>query len=278
MARTRGLRRANSGCCGTAAARPPSWRSAAASATTPSAAIPCSTATRSTRCAAARSRRHAGPLAQPAAGRPLPLRRRRPPARPVRAGKTQRDPRPGPLAALALVEQTETSVTVEVTLLPQTGYPYGLRVRNDYTAGRRPASPWPRRRPTSAPNRCRTAWASTRTSRVGTPTVDEDRAERPGRHLDRGRRRAASRPAAHPVEGSPYDYRTARLIGDAVLDTAFTDLIRDDDGRQRRLATLSDGTPDDPGLGGRDVPLPPGLHRRHAGRARAAARARRSSR
>jgi aldose 1-epimerase len=36
-----------------------------------------------------------------------------------------------------------------------------------------------------------------------------------------------------PVTGSELDYRTGRLIGDAVMDTAFTDLERDDTGIAR---------------------------------------------
>ncbi len=36
-----------------------------------------------------------------------------------------------------------------------------------------------------------------------------------------------------PVDGTPYDFRTARPIGDLVVDTAFTDLERDPDGRWR---------------------------------------------
>ncbi len=35
------------------------------------------------------------------------------------------------------------------------------------------------------------------------------------------------------VEGSDYDFRVARRIGDLVLDTAYTDLVADDDGRVR---------------------------------------------
>jgi aldose 1-epimerase len=34
-----------------------------------------------------------------------------------------------------------------------------------------------------------------------------------------------------PVEGSAFDFRRSRPIGDAVLDTAFADLVRDRDGR-----------------------------------------------
>ena len=37
--------------------------------------------------------------------------------------------------------------------------------------------------------------------------------------------------ATHPVEGSAYDFRANRPIGDLTLDTAFTDLARGADGR-----------------------------------------------
>jgi aldose 1-epimerase len=36
-----------------------------------------------------------------------------------------------------------------------------------------------------------------------------------------------------PVEGTEYDFREPRPIGDTKLDHAFTDLVRDDDGRAR---------------------------------------------
>ena len=36
-----------------------------------------------------------------------------------------------------------------------------------------------------------------------------------------------------PVEGSPVDLRARRPLGDLRLDTAFTDLVRDDDGMWR---------------------------------------------
>jgi aldose 1-epimerase len=37
--------------------------------------------------------------------------------------------------------------------------------------------------------------------------------------------------STHPVQGSPYDFRASRPIGDLALDTAFTDLDRGPDGR-----------------------------------------------
>jgi aldose 1-epimerase len=44
----------------------------------------------------------------------------------------------------------------------------------------------------------------------------------------------------HPVEGTDLDWRTGRRIADASLDTAFTDLSRDADGRWEVSVTLAD--------------------------------------
>ena len=43
------------------------------------------------------------------------------------------------------------------------------------------------------------------------------------------------------VSGGPYDFRKPRLIGDTLLDTAFTGLQRDPDGRTRVRLTSADG-------------------------------------
>ncbi|GII80048.1 aldose 1-epimerase [Sphaerisporangium rufum] len=45
------------------------------------------------------------------------------------------------------------------------------------------------------------------------------------------------------VTGTPYDFRTARPIGDLALDTAFTGLARDADGRVRVRLTGAGGAP-----------------------------------
>ena len=44
-----------------------------------------------------------------------------------------------------------------------------------------------------------------------------------------------------PVEGTPYDLRSARILGDLSLDTAYTDLKPDGDGRVRVLLGQGDG-------------------------------------
>ncbi|MET8156782.1 aldose 1-epimerase family protein [Sphaerisporangium sp. NPDC005289] len=45
-----------------------------------------------------------------------------------------------------------------------------------------------------------------------------------------------------PVEGTPYDFRAARPIGELSLDTPFTSLTRDADGRVRARLATADGT------------------------------------
>jgi aldose 1-epimerase len=46
---------------------------------------------------------------------------------------------------------------------------------------------------------------------------------------------------AVPVEGTPYDLRAGRVLGDLVIDHCFTDLARDDDGLARVRLTGPDG-------------------------------------
>jgi aldose 1-epimerase len=47
--------------------------------------------------------------------------------------------------------------------------------------------------------------------------------------------------STEPVDGSAWDFRTARRIGDTVLDTPFAELDRDGDGRVVVRLTTSDG-------------------------------------
>jgi aldose 1-epimerase len=67
---------------------------------------------------------------------------------------------------------------------------------------------------------------------VGGSTVDSARLTVPAAtYLQADDRGIAVDP--RPVDGTPYDFRTARPIGDLVLDTAYRDLTRDSDGRWR---------------------------------------------
>jgi aldose 1-epimerase len=65
---------------------------------------------------------------------------------------------------------------------------------------------------------------------VGTPTVDPVFLQVPARTVLLFDERGLPRAAQH-VDGTAYDFREARPIGPALLDNAFTDLARGDDGR-----------------------------------------------
>ena len=72
--------------------------------------------------------------------------------------------------------------------------------------------------------------------------------------------------AAVPVEGTEYDFRRLRPLGELALDTCFGDLERGADGLAR--ATLAGGRAVSP-LDGRALPLHPRPHDAHRHRARA---------
>ena len=68
--------------------------------------------------------------------------------------------------------------------------------------------------------------------RVGTPLIDSCTLRVPAAtHLLMDSRMLPTGRAG--VEGSPFDFRKPRQIGDLRLDTAYTDLVRDTDGRAR---------------------------------------------
>jgi aldose 1-epimerase len=136
-----------------------------------------------------------------------------------------------------LVDQSESSVTVEVTLLPQTGYPYGLRVTNAYTLdanGLTLATTAANIGPDPLPYGVGFHPYLT----LGAPTVDEAVLTLPATTWIAVDERSLPSGTA-PVEGTEYDFRTPRRIGGAVLDTAFTDLVRDE--RGNAVVTLADG-------------------------------------
>ena len=68
---------------------------------------------------------------------------------------------------------------------------------------------------------------------AGPETVDGAILHVPARHTLDVDDRGLPTGARTPVEGTDRDFTTARFVGPAVLDTAFTTLDRDADGRAR---------------------------------------------
>lgn len=138
-----------------------------------------------------------------------------------------------------VVEHSTSRVAVSCTSYPQPGYPWPLHVRNDVTLGDDGLT----MRTTitnagdaPAPVGCGSHPYVT----VGTPTVDTAVLHLPAATwLPTGDQQIPTGRAE--VAGTPYDFRTARPIGDVEIDYTYTDLHRDDDGRFRLRLAAPDG-------------------------------------
>jgi aldose 1-epimerase len=128
-----------------------------------------------------------------------------------------------------VAERSETSVVVEHTLHPQTGYPFTLQVSVLYTVGADGLSSTVTA--TNVGDRpCPYGMGAHPYLRVDAGTIDGCRLEVPGAsrltHDDRGIPTGGA-----AVDGTEYDFRSRRRIHDTRLDTAYTDLRREPDGR-----------------------------------------------
>jgi aldose 1-epimerase len=140
--------------------------------------------------------------------------------------------------AWEVVSHTDDAVELSCTCAPQTGYPWRLLMTNRW----------------SLDDRGLTATTTVRNQgeqaapvavgfhpyiTAGTPTIDEVELVIPGstriltgeQQIPVGQER---------VEGTAYDFRQQRRLGDLKIDHAYTDLARDDDGLARlRLVAAS---------------------------------------
>ena len=119
--------------------------------------------------------------------------------------------------------QEPDRVVMELTLHPQPGYPFTLALSVEYRLG-----PGGLSVATTAANRgdrpCPYGAGAHPYLTVGTETVDDALLEVPAATWVEADDRGIPTGSA-PVDGSPYDFRLARPIGDLVLDTAFTDIL-----------------------------------------------------
>jgi aldose 1-epimerase len=136
-------------------------------------------------------------------------------------------------ATWKVVDREPERVLLDYTLEPELGYPFALGLSIEYALSEAGLSV------------TTTAWNLGRENcpygagqhpylTLGTPTIDTLRLQVPGRVVEFSDERGLPVHSA-PVEGTEYDFRAGREIGETVLDNAFTELDRDEDGRARVL-------------------------------------------
>ncbi len=127
--------------------------------------------------------------------------------------------------------RAQNRVSMECELRPSPGYPFSLRLSIEYRLGRDGLTVTADAENIGACN-LPVGLGFHPYLTVGTATVDElhltvparTRVTTDERGLPDGRR---------PVAGTPFDFMGGNVIGGLRLDTAFTDLVRDADGRAR---------------------------------------------
>lgn len=138
-----------------------------------------------------------------------------------------------------VAKRTADSVSMEYRLPPQPGYPHALQLEVDYRL-----DPGGLTVATTATNlgagACPYGSGAHPYLSVATATVDSAVLRAPGRTRLTSDERGIPT-GAEPVDGTEYDFRLPRPIGTTTLDTAFTDLARDDDGRARVRLASPDG-------------------------------------
>ncbi|MGW7366838.1 gluconokinase, GntK/IdnK-type [Streptomyces sp. NPDC054841] len=132
-------------------------------------------------------------------------------------------------SAWKLLERADDMVRTGITLFPQPGYPFHLDVCAEYRLG-----PEGLTVTVTATNIGETVAPYGAGQHpyltVGTDLVDEAVLAVPARHWLRTDEQGLP-VGSEPVEGTAYDFRSPRRIGEQALDTAFAGLDRDSSGR-----------------------------------------------
>ena len=130
-----------------------------------------------------------------------------------------------------VAERDGDRVVMEHLLHPQEGYPFTLELSIEYRLSGEGLSVQ-----TTATNQgtgaCPYASGAHPYLTVGTPTIDAVTVRAPGSALLTTDERGIPT-GTKPVEGTEYDFRSPRLLGDTQIDTGYAELERDSDGRAR---------------------------------------------
>ncbi len=134
-------------------------------------------------------------------------------------------------ASWRATEQANDRVALEHVLYPKPGYPFTLALRVEYTLGARGLEV--RTVARNCGNRSAPFGVGAHPYvTVGSPRIDADLLRIPAeRYLATDARGLPT--GDRPMEGSPYDFRRMRPIGETAIDCAFAGLERGPDGRAR---------------------------------------------
>jgi aldose 1-epimerase len=139
----------------------------------------------------------------------------------------------------SLIDRGDSAVKVSCTSYPQPGYPWTIQVSNAWSLddeGMSVETTIVNLSATDAP----VAAGFHPYIAVGTATIDDAVLTVPGQTLLlTGAQQIPT--GREPAEGTPYDFRTPRQLGDLKIDYAYTDLVRDADGRCRLRLETPDG-------------------------------------
>ena len=134
-------------------------------------------------------------------------------------------------ASWRIGEREANRVVMEHVIYPQPGYPFTLALGVEYGLAEEGLSVRATARNLGS-DACPYGCGHHPYLTLGTLTVDTVELQVPGRRVLVSDERDLPT-GDEPVEGTAYDFRAARAIGSMQLDNAFTDLVRDDDGRAR---------------------------------------------
>ena len=136
-------------------------------------------------------------------------------------------------AAWSVAERDRDRVLMRLPIHPRPGYPFSLTVEVDYrlsAEGLRVTTTAVNTGAGTCPYGCGAHPYLT----LGTESIDGLTLQAPAATVLISDERGIP-VRAQPVEGTEFDFRRPRVIGDTVLDHAFTDLERGEDGRARVL-------------------------------------------
>jgi len=163
-------------------------------------------------------------------------------------------------------ERAENHVTMEHVLHPQDGYPFALALRIDYRLDANGLAV-----ETTATNvgavECPSGAGAHPYLTAGTDVIDGCTLKSPGavRMLTDDQ---AIPTGSERVDGTEFDFRAPKRIGSTQLDTGYSELDRDPDGRARVLLQAIRRRCRCGAVDGRTLPVPDALHRRLAARPR----------